>query len=568
MLLEHEREMNDMPWPLFNLLPRVHIVFKISGMAHEEYELDRSLTAFEKMLTHDLFKKSIKQVKILKYLFTMTVEGRAAEVSEYSLAYDALGMGTDFDPTTNASIRVELSRLRKKLKLYQSEDKDLTYHFSIETGEYLLTIKRHQTHNGGTATKNSRKYISTRIFLPFLGILMFAVLAFYGVKKSTKTSETFRPSLRIVYDISDINLFKNIDVMMSENLVSDNFIYLTDMDDSDYVLEISNFNNKGGPNNISIKLRSKPGRYIFSKTIKNEDDITKLVSDVNHVVRFEAVQSPDAVLPRHFDSADWVDERRQLQFRCVKDSENLRSSRVLVYFSPSEVAACLADRSLTSNKSDILRMNMSLVDICLQQARGYYDAGIEDPLSLARRLLSESEKAHGRKQDIFEKRIYLLWVEGVKSPEAARALISEARSSYGGSYIMQYMISMTESLYLGDVEASKKTFSSHIPSLRGASQSTGINAIPLSWAVAENDIAEIEFWIQRVPVNNAPYLVWDVSAACKNSPWLLGKQRKEFLADINIYTKSQTKAFIDDANYHPGIANWIKEGVESCRDFP
>jgi hypothetical protein len=44
------------------------------------------------------------------------------KISEYAVATDALGRRIDFDPKTDASVRVQISRLRRKLKdFYETE---------------------------------------------------------------------------------------------------------------------------------------------------------------------------------------------------------------------------------------------------------------------------------------------------------------------------------------------------------------------------------------------------------------------------------------------------------------
>jgi len=63
------------------------------------------------------FARAETQRKLLLYLW----EHRDENVSEYALATEALGRSVNFDPTTDASVRVHISRLRRKLKDYYLE---------------------------------------------------------------------------------------------------------------------------------------------------------------------------------------------------------------------------------------------------------------------------------------------------------------------------------------------------------------------------------------------------------------------------------------------------------------
>ena len=58
--------------------------------------------------------------RLLLYLWVHRYE----DISEYAVATDALGRRVDFDPKTDASVRVQISRLRRKLKDYYERAKD------------------------------------------------------------------------------------------------------------------------------------------------------------------------------------------------------------------------------------------------------------------------------------------------------------------------------------------------------------------------------------------------------------------------------------------------------------
>ncbi len=56
--------------------------------------------------------------KLLCYVCNKYFEGQAAEIKEYSIAVDAFGRPSAFDPTVDAIVRVEAHRLRNKLAIY------------------------------------------------------------------------------------------------------------------------------------------------------------------------------------------------------------------------------------------------------------------------------------------------------------------------------------------------------------------------------------------------------------------------------------------------------------------
>ncbi|AFL89121.1 transcriptional regulatory protein [Terriglobus roseus DSM 18391] len=97
-----------------------------------EHETDRSVEeAVQRVLNSPQFARAETQRKLLQYLWL----NRHLSLSEYAIATDALGRNSHFDPNTDASIRVHISRLRRKLKDYY-----------VETGEPELLVIPTGTH--------------------------------------------------------------------------------------------------------------------------------------------------------------------------------------------------------------------------------------------------------------------------------------------------------------------------------------------------------------------------------------------------------------------------------------
>jgi tetratricopeptide (TPR) repeat protein len=73
---------------------------------------------------------------ILKYLAERRFEGQADSVKAYSIALDVLGRRSDFDPTTDPIVRIEMSRLRSALSQYYEA-------FGPQTGVVVTLPKGH-----------------------------------------------------------------------------------------------------------------------------------------------------------------------------------------------------------------------------------------------------------------------------------------------------------------------------------------------------------------------------------------------------------------------------------------
>jgi Malectin domain len=68
------------------------------------------------VLGSEAFVKSPNLARLLTYLCGKYFDGRAGDLKEYNIGLEALGRPTDFDPASSSIVRVELHRLREKLK--------------------------------------------------------------------------------------------------------------------------------------------------------------------------------------------------------------------------------------------------------------------------------------------------------------------------------------------------------------------------------------------------------------------------------------------------------------------
>jgi hypothetical protein len=74
---------------------------------------------------------------LLKYICERHFEGNAGGIKEYSIATEVFGRPDSFDQATDSIVRVEVFRLRKKLReFYEGEGEDQSIEIVIATGHY------------------------------------------------------------------------------------------------------------------------------------------------------------------------------------------------------------------------------------------------------------------------------------------------------------------------------------------------------------------------------------------------------------------------------------------------
>ncbi len=78
--------------------------------------------ALERVFRSRVFVKAQRSRRLLRYLVDMAVMDPGAAVKEYTLALEVFDRDADYDPAMDATVRVEASRLRARLREYYDEE--------------------------------------------------------------------------------------------------------------------------------------------------------------------------------------------------------------------------------------------------------------------------------------------------------------------------------------------------------------------------------------------------------------------------------------------------------------
>jgi len=93
--------------------------------------------ALQAVLASSAFEKKPRLANLLTYICERYFEGDAESIKEYSIAVDVYGRPQTFDQATDSIVRVEVFRLRKKLReYYEGEGADQSIEIAVATGHY------------------------------------------------------------------------------------------------------------------------------------------------------------------------------------------------------------------------------------------------------------------------------------------------------------------------------------------------------------------------------------------------------------------------------------------------
>jgi TolB-like protein len=148
-----------------------------------QIEQDQIRASLVSMLNSPLFAGSPRQVRFLEYLVTNTLAGDADRLKGYTIAVEVFDRNDDFDPSLDAIVRVEATRLRNKLReYYDTLGKLDDVRIDFPKGGYTLDISLQQNHVV-TPIANPIKYPVLVEDKPSLAVLPFANISVDNTKE-------------------------------------------------------------------------------------------------------------------------------------------------------------------------------------------------------------------------------------------------------------------------------------------------------------------------------------------------------------------------------------------------
>lgn len=96
----------------------------------------------QSILDSETFKGAATLQQLFRFLADQTFRGHPGDIKEYAIGIDVLGRKQDFDPKTDPIVRVQMHRLRHKLKeYYESEGAQDSICVELPRGSYCLKFQ-------------------------------------------------------------------------------------------------------------------------------------------------------------------------------------------------------------------------------------------------------------------------------------------------------------------------------------------------------------------------------------------------------------------------------------------
>lgn len=95
-----------------------------------------------RLLASESFRSAEMLRKLLAYLAEVHLAGAGRSLKEYTIGRDVMGKAEDYDPRVDASVRVQMGKLRQRLERYYSaEAPGSRYMISIPKGHFALAFE-------------------------------------------------------------------------------------------------------------------------------------------------------------------------------------------------------------------------------------------------------------------------------------------------------------------------------------------------------------------------------------------------------------------------------------------
>lgn len=111
-------------------------------MAAGSEQLDPCREQLRQVLESKCFQNSESLRRLLSYLGDRSLNHAAEELKEYTIGVEVFGRPATYDPKKDASVRVQMSRLRQKLEEYhQTEGSNDRYRLELPKGGFTIVFQ-------------------------------------------------------------------------------------------------------------------------------------------------------------------------------------------------------------------------------------------------------------------------------------------------------------------------------------------------------------------------------------------------------------------------------------------
>ena len=339
--------------------------------------------------------KSLRQFKLLEYLFTQQELGLTSSIKAYSIALDVFGRSKNFENSRDSIVRVEMFRLRKNLKAFNSTSDAFTLHLARRS--YFVKIKEKPESIGLTLRYKIVLFCLFTLITSLFISVMFYWLSHPQPKISTLCSDIV-PNVTIIKNSnSNSNSDSLADIVhnaFTSTLLQQSSVNIIEptkrcpVKTTPFYIVLIDAISINGNGNITITTSQDQLSNIFHSIIIDESAI-ELQQESN--LFYTAVRSANdlgkmnGIIPRHAASVDWASSLAQENYTCLMITyDSFVSDSDMDY---QKSLKCL-EKSV-NGQAPLLGNFGALARAYLFQKKGYRQFSVTFPLKNAEQILQK-----------------------------------------------------------------------------------------------------------------------------------------------------------------------------------
>jgi hypothetical protein len=122
-------------------------------------QADEIRQALGRIVGSTAFRSSLRLTRFLTFVVEATLAGQADRIKAYTVAIEALGRNSDFDPQADPIVRVEAGRLRAALaRYYSGPGRDDPLLMDLPRGSYAPNFRRRRLESYGRPIDRGRPH--------------------------------------------------------------------------------------------------------------------------------------------------------------------------------------------------------------------------------------------------------------------------------------------------------------------------------------------------------------------------------------------------------------------------
>jgi tetratricopeptide (TPR) repeat protein len=150
----------------------------LSPAGEEKPDVGEIRAALDKITGSEVFRQSPQLIAFLRFVVEAALRGESERIKGYTIAVEALGRRTDFDPQNDPIVRTEAGRLRRALERYYAGPGAADpVVIEIARGSYVPSFRSRATRGRGPADWRNLIRVQSAGRWPLIGALVVLVLA-------------------------------------------------------------------------------------------------------------------------------------------------------------------------------------------------------------------------------------------------------------------------------------------------------------------------------------------------------------------------------------------------------